>query len=151
MTAGVGRILLDVDRSAGLRDRLLTEIASLSSAEKAATWARGALEAKNRLTAADAKLVEEGFEVRMTCFVGALDGEGTPLASASAMIDETIVPDGETPKGVDKSALTFGEPRRHRDKAHLAYVSSLSCLVCGRRPSDPHHLALLSPARSVAR
>src|SRR5262249_33094867 len=41
---------------------------------------------------------------------------------------------------IDKSALTIGEPRRWRDKQHLRFVASRPCLVCGRRPSDAHHL-----------
>ena len=32
------------------------------------------------------------------------------------------------------------EPRRHRDKAHLKFVASQPCLVCGRSPADAHHL-----------
>jgi ERF superfamily len=41
---------------------------------------------------------------------------------------------------IDKSVLTLSEPRRYRDRAHLEFVSSQPCLVCGRRPSDAHHL-----------
>ena len=44
------------------------------------------------------------------------------------------------PAGIDKSVLPIGEPRRYRDKAHLEFVASQPCLICGRRPSDPHHL-----------
>jgi hypothetical protein len=44
------------------------------------------------------------------------------------------------PAGVDKSALTIGAPRRYRDKAHLIFVAAQPCLVCGRRPVDPHHV-----------
>jgi hypothetical protein len=36
--------------------------------------------------------------------------------------------------------LPIGEARRYRDKAHLEFVASQPCLICGRRPSDPHHL-----------
>ena len=57
--AGAGKAVLDAQSSAVLRDQLLTEIASLGSAEQAAPWARSVLQAKNRLTAADARLVEE--------------------------------------------------------------------------------------------
>ena len=32
-----------------------------------------------------------------------------------------------------------------RDKAHLKFVASQSCLVCGRQPSDPHHLRFTQP------
>jgi len=46
---------------------------------------------------------------------------------------------------VDKSRLTLAEPRRLRDKAHLKFVASQPCLVCGRQPSDPHHLRFAQP------
>ena len=45
------------------------------------------------------------------------------------------------------SRLTVGrdspflpEPRRVRDRDHVRYVAKQPCLVCGRRPSDAHHL-----------
>jgi hypothetical protein len=41
---------------------------------------------------------------------------------------------------IDKSVLAFGEARRLRDKGHLKYVASQSCLICGRQPSEPHHV-----------
>lgn len=49
------------------------------------------------------------------------------------------------PKTIDKSQLTIGEPKRLRDKSHLRYVASNPCLVCGRQPSDPHHLKFAQP------
>jgi hypothetical protein len=50
-----------------------------------------------------------------------------------------------SPARIDKSALTIGEPKRLRDKAHLRFVASQPCLVCGRQPSDPHHLRFAQP------
>jgi ERF superfamily len=44
------------------------------------------------------------------------------------------------PAQIQKSELTISEPRRHRDKAHLKFVASQPCLVCGRSPADAHHL-----------
>jgi hypothetical protein len=44
------------------------------------------------------------------------------------------------PAKIQKSELTISEPRRHRDKAHLKFVASQPCLVCGRSPADAHHL-----------
>ena len=41
---------------------------------------------------------------------------------------------------VDKSVLSIGAERRLRDKAHLSYVGTLPCLICGRTPSHAHHL-----------
>jgi hypothetical protein len=50
-----------------------------------------------------------------------------------------------TPAKIDKSVLTFGEPRRKRDKQHLRFVASQPCLICGRAPSDAHHLRFAQP------
>ena len=46
---------------------------------------------------------------------------------------------------IDKSVLTISEPRRLRDKAHLRFVASQPCLVCGRSPADAHHLRFTQP------
>jgi ERF superfamily len=48
-------------------------------------------------------------------------------------------------EGIDKSALTVAEPRRYRNKDHLRFVAGQACLVCGRMPSDPHHLRFMQP------
>lgn len=59
----------------------------------------------------------------------------------------SIVPvsPGLVPGQIDKSVLAIAEPRRLRDKAHLRFVASQPCLVCGRQPSDPHHLRFAQP------
>jgi hypothetical protein len=49
------------------------------------------------------------------------------------------------PGRIDKSVLTIAEPKRLRDKAHLRFVATQTCLVCGRQPSDPHHLRFAQP------
>jgi hypothetical protein len=46
---------------------------------------------------------------------------------------------------VDKSALSLSEPRRYRDRAHLEFVASQPCLLCGRLPSDAHPLRFMQP------
>ena len=50
-----------------------------------------------------------------------------------------------TPVKIDKSQLAIAEPKRLRDKAHLKFVASQPCLICGRQPSDPHHLRFAQP------
>ena len=57
----------------------------------------------------------------------------TPLATTVA------------PTIVDKSQLAIVEPKRRRDKAHLKFIASQPCLICGRQPSDPHHLRFAQP------
>ena len=59
-------VTLDPDQSAALRETLLTEVGNITSADLAAAWAREALTAKNSLTEADAKLVEDAFERRLS-------------------------------------------------------------------------------------
>jgi hypothetical protein len=61
--------------------------------------------------------------------------------------DTSIVPasPGILPVQIDKSVLAIAEPRRLRDKAHLRFVASQPCFVCGRQPSDPHHLRFAQP------
>jgi hypothetical protein len=51
--------VLDPDKSAALRDQLLTDVDRLSSADAAATWAHRIMAAKNSLAAADARRVED--------------------------------------------------------------------------------------------
>jgi len=47
---------------------------------------------------------------------------------------------------IDKADLTLSEPRRHRDRDHLKFVTLQPCLLCGRRPSDAHHLRFAQSA-----
>jgi hypothetical protein len=41
---------------------------------------------------------------------------------------------------IDKGVLALPEHRRIRDRDHVRLVAARPCLVCGRLPSDPHHL-----------
>jgi hypothetical protein len=61
--------------------------------------------------------------------------------------DTSIVPPAPNllPVRIDKSALAIAEPKRIRDKDHLKFVASQPCLICGRQPSDPHHLRFAQP------
>jgi hypothetical protein len=148
----VGPVDFAPDQSAALRDRLLGEIASITDVDKAATWARGVLAAKNNLRAADAKLVEDAFEQQLaTLLEPVVPAEAVvPAMAASRPATTTQAVNGDRaeddqPRGIDKSALAVAEPRRYRNKAHLRFVAAKACLVCGRKPSDPHHLRFLQP------
>jgi hypothetical protein len=46
----------------------------------------------------------------------------------------------ETRSRIDKSVLALPEAKRLTDRQHLRFVAKQPCLVCGREPSDPHHL-----------
>jgi hypothetical protein len=145
--------VLSSDESAALRDRLLSEIIGLQSQESATSWARGVLAAKNRLTAADAKLLEDAFERRLSALLLSESadwsvGSGSQVSSSVAgaeKIGTSSSPDSDKPAGIDKSVLAIAAPRRYRNKEHLRYVARQPCLVCGRKPSDPHHLRFTQP------
>ncbi|WP_258570791.1 Rad52/Rad22 family DNA repair protein [Flavimaribacter sediminis] len=46
---------------------------------------------------------------------------------------------------IDKSVLTFGEPKRIRDPEHLKFVARHRCVVCGRNGAQAHHLTFAQP------
>jgi hypothetical protein len=62
-------------------------------------------------------------------FVRSLDGNERPVKTHE-----------QNPSKIDKTILTLSEPRRHRSKEHLRFVARQPCLVCGRTPSQAHHV-----------
>jgi hypothetical protein len=154
----MGRVTLSPNASAAMRDELVREVASLGSLAEAAKWARTAISAKNRLNASDSRLVELAFELRLSALDHEMSpaeaapgtsgtpgyaGPPTPTETRLALLEPASDDGAELskgPNGIDKSVLPIGEARRYRDKAHLRFVASQSCLICGRRPSDPHHV-----------
>jgi ERF superfamily protein len=141
--------MLDAEASAALRDRLAAELKHIASTEEAATWAHRVLGAKASLIAPDAKQIEEAFQEKLATFGRADVGA------------EVVRPHNEAPlrpsrprrkglphksrrstgaQSIDKSELMHPEPRRIRDREHLRFITKQPCLICGRNPSDPHHL-----------
>jgi hypothetical protein len=151
---GERAVTLDPEQSAALRESLLTQLGNISSADLAAAWAQEALTAKNSLIATDAKLVEDAFERRLPelpSSEAARPSNDDPSLSEMAEIarPQAIAAaestDAGQAKGIDKSILTVAAPRRYRNREHLRYVAQQACLVCGRKPSDPHHLGFTQP------
>jgi ERF superfamily len=149
---------LNPEKSAALRDRMLEEIGTLASDEQATAWAQKAMGAKNTLAAADCGVVEAAFASHMAEPVRESDGlersdlradsEGPPLAHSEDLEGELGSPgriNNAVAWHIDKGALTLGEPRRYRDRTHLRFVSTQPCLICGRLPSDAHHLRFAQP------
>jgi hypothetical protein len=134
--------------SAVLLDQLRKLLKDIDSAETAALWARRILPAKNSLDAADARQLEDAFQAKLEQLDDVEgDKESPSLAqrtpSALRSSDRRQRPRSmRTSVGepVDKSALVHPEPRRIRDREHVRFVTTQPCLVCGRLPSDPHHL-----------
>jgi hypothetical protein len=145
----VPRPILGAAQSAALRDRLVGELKTIASGDDAALWAHKILGDKNSLTDADARLLEDAFAARLTaleCLAGLGNAALSPalfeLQPSPSVELRTQEPARRAPRarGVDKSQLVHPEPRRFRDKEHVKFVAKQPCLVCGRRPSDAHHL-----------
>jgi hypothetical protein len=142
---------LEPEQSAALREKLLTAVGSITSADSAAIWAREALAAKNCLAAADAKLIEDAFERRLSELVPSATGEAPADAAPTTRVERVSVHEmrakgnDDQAAGIDKSVLVIATPRRYRNREHLRYVARQACLICGRKQSDPHHLRYLQP------
>ena len=48
-------------------------------------------------------------------------------------------------RSASNSVQALGKTIRLRDKDHRRFVLRQACLVCGRVPSDPHHLTFTQP------
>jgi len=126
-TTNLGRQHLSVELSASIRDELLRELETLDCADQAALWARRRLLAKNKLSAGDAQRVEAAFATKLASI------RPGRAEAADAGLGEESLP-------IEKTALAFPEQRRIRDRDHIRYVMKQPCLICGRLPSDAHHL-----------
>jgi len=144
-------VTLDPEQSAALREKLLAGLGTITSADLATAWAHEALPAKNGLTATDAKLVEDAFERRLSELPSSDAAALSNDQSSASQIEGPrvmAIPESADParaKGIDKSILPVAAPRRYRNREHLRYVAQQACLVCGRKPSDPHHLGFTQP------
>jgi hypothetical protein len=141
---------------------------------QATAWAQKSMASKNLLITADCRIVEAAFATRLAELADGAAAEATSLATSADAAAAAAADSGEKtgdrsplsppvhsegligefgPSGVnnavawhiDKGALTLNEPRHNRDRAHLRFASAQPCLICGRRPSDAHHLRFAQP------
>ena len=147
--------ILQPAQSAVLREQLVAQIASLASAEQAVGWASRNMGAKNSLAALDAGLVEDAFRSKIVTMGNLVEGETSSEPSPTGRIHSTVENTSDRKRrgngnAINKSVLPISEPRRYRDKTHLKFVAAQACLVCGRQPSDAHHLGFAQP-RALSR
>jgi hypothetical protein len=138
--------VLAAEASAKLRDRLVAELDGLGSGEDAANWAHRSLGEKNRLKALDAQRVEETFQAKLETLTRSAPEKSNQAVQQLTLDDQDAKTSKKPDKvrrsktAIDKSALALPEPRRIRDREHVRFVIKQPCLICGRKPSDPHHL-----------
>jgi hypothetical protein len=87
----------------------------------------------------DAARVEQAFRARLATFEndsagGATTQEPEPRGRRHRQAQKRRA------SAVDKTVLALPTQRRVRDREHVKSVAKQSCLVCGRRPADAHHL-----------
>jgi hypothetical protein len=133
-----------------LREQLLAQVTALGCGDEATLWAQRTLPAKNTLTAADAQQVEDAFRARLMTFEALLQAAEEPAPPATPMPPSAAPATQARAPAIDKSSLALPEPRRLRDRDHVRALTKLPCLICGRSPSDPHHLRFAQP-RSLGR
>jgi hypothetical protein len=123
---------LPSDASEKLCRQLIAELEQLEDPEALASWAHRALALKNQLATRDAEAVEAAF------------------AASLAKLGDSAPPENRKANGhrrrprqsgpASKEVTVIGKPVRERDRDHLRFVAAQPCLVCGRTPSDPHHI-----------
>ena len=113
---------------------------AIRSSDEAA--AHRVIGAKNTLGTADAQRVEELFQARLTSL-----SSSTESPTHAEPTRHQHRGKGRHRASVDKTVSALPTLRRIRDRDHVKAVAKHPCLVCGRRPTDAHHLCFAqSPA-----
>jgi ERF superfamily len=153
------RTMLGPEQSAALREQLLADIGQLQSPDEAADWVHKNLSLKNTLTAADADLVEAGFREKVATIesastAGEEQPESAPKERSAPSIEEPFpasMGDPTAPPTTPPRAATVRRRRvaaktiRLRDKEHCRFVTTQPCVVCGRTPTEAHHIRFAQP------
>jgi hypothetical protein len=126
---------LSPNASESLRCQLIAELERLEGTDALGAWAQRALPLKNQLSTADAQVVEAAFAAKLAEL-----GAAAPVAAPKS--HEANGHGGQPRRSEPGSneVTVLGKPVRERDRNHLRFVAAQPCLVCGRTPSDPHHI-----------
>ena len=146
LTSGAGprgrrapRPILTTNDSAKTREQLATELASVASAEELVAWATRILPIKNALVLEDAVAIEQAFQNRLHFLQPPeLDKQNEIGTIRTDQGSSAHRDSGEVGLAIPKTPI-------RRDKKHLSFVCSQPCLICGRTPSDAHHLRFAQP------
>jgi hypothetical protein len=157
------RATLGPEQSATLREQLLATVAQLQSEEEAADWVHKNMLAKNTLTAADADLIESDFKDRLMAIqstsasleepAGSITGESSAAVSeqiSAEPMEASVSAPMILPQKPGARRRVVAKTIRLRDKEHCKFIATQPCVVCGRTPSEAHHIRFAQP-RAVGR
>jgi hypothetical protein len=129
------RASLPPEASDKLRLQLLSEPEELKEADALAAWAHRVLPLKNQLPEGDAQTIETAFAAKLSAF-----GDTPPAGRIEGPATDGRDGVRSKPGRTGDPILPINKPVRERDRDHLRFVASQACLVCGRGPSDAHHI-----------
>jgi ERF superfamily len=143
--AGSGKPILHEVESAQLTATLLVGLEAVQDDDKLTDWAQRSLPLKNALVFADANLLEGAFQKK-------LKGLYPSHPSDTVTATDSSSTDPRTPATKKKETMVspISKLQRIRDKDHLKFIARQPCLVCGKQPSDAHHLRF-AQARALGR
>jgi hypothetical protein len=151
------RVALGAEESATRRDKLISQLSRLQSSDEAADWVHENLAVKNTLTAPDADSVESSFRERVLSLeAGLADSEGQdrakddgPVSPGAQAFIETMHASAASPIILPENPVghrhVAAKPIRLRDREHCRYLTTQPCVVCGRMPSEAHHIRFAQP------
>ena len=119
--------------SNALRCQLVSELEQLTNSEALGKWAHRILPLKNQLRATDAQVIEEVFSTKVNQI------ETFEEFTRDQDIDDRMDLSGQS-GSAEQQVIVISKPVQERDREHLRLVASQPCLVCGRTPSDAHHV-----------
>jgi ERF superfamily len=126
---------LPPEASEKLRTQLISELEQPGGGAALASWAHRVLPLKNQLSSADAQQLESAFAAKLKDV-----GEEDPAAECKNQGANSCDSKRERNQRGSEAVIVIGKPVRERDRDHLRFVAAQPCLVCGRTPSDPHHI-----------
>jgi hypothetical protein len=136
---------LPPEGSIALRNQLVSELEQFKEPGSLTAWAHRALPLKNQLSTADAQAIEDAFSVKLTQL-----GEAAPPVELKRQRPSDHDGGTERDEPCAQAVVVIRKPVRERDREHLKFVAAQSCLICGRTPSDAHHIKF-AEQRAVGR
>src|SRR5271165_815821 len=142
------------------------DLAGLQSLDGAADWVHKNLPVKNMLSSVDAESVEASFRERLAAIeaaarasdnwshVSTAKGGTAPIDRPPGSDAEPFDASSEDPAG-GPTILPYRPAARRcriaektirlRDKEHCKFVTTQACVVCGRTPTEAHHIRFAQP------